>query len=449
MKKTPKTQTARKVTSIRKKTAPAANNHLHLVNTFIQQNAPAIISLFLMLLIFTSRLSLSIKSISLVTSLILILFTVSPQEVFKTYCHHPIARAAVLFYGCLIIGSLYGHAPFVEKIHALKNYLPLLWIGLFITFFQTSYPRLSSRFTKDKAKTYSSIFIYGVVLVTFLGCLNAWHIVNVSGLVHSHPTTDPAEYPFGTFSFSLSFAAYLSIQKVRYALDNKTKCCYLACFIFLSFFIFFMSHQRTAYILYLFLLLLYGYQYARLKGVALTSIFLALLVSSAFFSSPTFKTRTLAAMHDVQIYKHGDPVSSTGLRISFLKESYHLWKKKPLFGYGTGSFKNAYLTLDGYNINGQKNTPESALDQPHSDYAYIIVQLGLFGFITFMWLLSKQFFLSFQLPAFEKQCAQAFILSFMIGSLDTTLMFYATSLTDYFFFSALFYAPIYASSRKE
>lgn len=408
---------------------------------------PQIISLLSAIVIFTSRLSVSIKSISLIICLLLILMTVPFKTLLKTYYQHPIARAAAILFICFIIGACYSDTPFSEKIHVLKNYLPLLWIGFFITFFQSSFPTLNNLFTKHKTQTYTSIFLYGVVLVTFLGCLNAFQIVDVMHLVHKHPTTDPLEYPFGTFSFSLSFAAYLAAQKTTDAIKMKASrlVCYryIACFLFLTFFIFFINHQRTAYILYTFLLLIYGYQQNFLKGGLYASILLILILVIAFNTSSTFQTRSLAVFKDVKMYYHGNPTSSTGLRFFFLKSSYTLWKEKPFFGYGTGAFKEAYLSLDdGYNIYGQKVTRETALDQPHNDYAYIFVQLGLFGLVAFLWLLSQQFFKAYQLPRFERQCAHAFILSFMLCAWDTTLFFYATSLTDYFFFSALFYAPL-------
>jgi O-antigen ligase len=92
-------------------------------------------------------------------------------------------------------------------------------------------------------------------------------------------------------------------------------------------------------------------------------------------------------------------------------------------------------------MNGEKNTREvAALDQPHNEYVHILVQLGLFGFAFFLWLLFQQSHQSFRLPLFEKQCAQALILCFIVTALDTSLLFYATSMTDYVFFSALFFA---------
>lgn len=396
-----------------------------------------IISVALGAMIFTSRLSLSVRSISLVIGLLLILLTVPFNTILKTFQQHPVARAAALLFCCFVVGAFYGNTPEYERLHLLKLYSPLLWIGLLIAFFQTALP---TKFARQKTHLYVAIFVHGTVLVTFLGCLNHWQIVNVSELIHSRLTTDPPEYPFGTFCFSLSFAAYLSIQKMKYASTATKRIIYLLYFLFLTYFIFFINHERTAYILYSLLIVFYGYQHARFLGSLVMAIFVSLIFFLANHSSQTFHHRTNEAVHDIKQYQHGNPISSTGLRLFFIKETIKLWEKKPLFGYGTGSFKSTYLTIDGYTMNGSKNTPEAPLDQPHNEYVHILIQLGLFGFAFFLWLLFEETRQSFTLPCFDKQCAQALILCFTVGALDTSLFFYATSMTDYFFFTALFFS---------
>lgn len=153
-------------------------------SAIFNQYAPTIISFMLMAVIFTSRLALSVKSISLVISLVLILSVVPLKDILKTYTQNPIARGAALLYGCFIIGTTYSHATFSEQIHVLKSYLPLLWIGLLIAFFQSS--KLSNRFSHQQTQIYSSVFIYGATLVTLLGCLNAWGIVDIVQIGRAH-----------------------------------------------------------------------------------------------------------------------------------------------------------------------------------------------------------------------------------------------------------------------
>lgn len=157
------------------------------------------IGILLAVMIFTSRLALSARSITLVISLLLILLTVPFNCIVKTFREHPIAKAAALLFGCFIIGTFYGNTSLHEKLHFLKIYSPLLWIGLLIAFFQNAFPE---KFSKQKTQCYTAIFVHGAVLVTFLGCLNTWHLFNITGLIHSTLTTDPPEYPFGTFCFS-------------------------------------------------------------------------------------------------------------------------------------------------------------------------------------------------------------------------------------------------------
>ena len=393
-------------------------------------------------MIFTSRLSLSIRSISLVVSLILIFLSSPPRGLLQTFYYHPVARAAALLFCCFAIGTLYGDAPTHDRLQLLKLYSPLLWIGLLIAFFQTSFPQLSSKFSYQKTQTYTAIFVHGAVLVTLLGCLNALHIVNVRELVHSSLTHDPREYPFGTFSFSLSFAAYLALQKMKYTVPSTMRIVYFIYFIFLTFFIFFVNHERTAYILYAVLITFFGYQHAGIKGIISLTLFGLAIFFAATYTSHTFHQRSSLVIQEVQEYHKGNARSSTGLRLFFIKTSIQLWKEKPLFGYGTGSFKTTYLTVnEALNMDAVQNTSDSALDQPHNEYAHILVQLGLFGFAFFLWLLYEQTRQSFKLPLFEKQCAQALTLCVAVTALDTCLFFYATSMTDYFFFTALFFSP--------
>ena len=61
---------------------------------------------------------------------------------------------------------------------------------------------------------------------------------------------------------------------------------------------------------------------------------------------------------------------------------YKIWfriaLKKPIFGYGTGSFSEVFkdYTNTTYDLNKHKT--------PHNNYLYILLELGLIGLITFL-----------------------------------------------------------------
>ena len=389
---------------------------------------------FLILVIFASRISLALKSIGFVGSLISLWGCVTPRRYWHTLRQNPIASLALVLYVLFISGAFYGQASITEKLYVLKTYLPLLAIGLWITYFKATSFKIRSQ-----TKFFMNFFVAGATLTVVLGILNAWHWVNLSFL-HHHLLSDPIEYPFGTFSFSLSLAAFFCAQLWASTLSTKIALLYKVAFFILTFFIFFVSHQRTACVLYLFLMALFGFQHWHWRGILVLGTALLALVLIAYQMSPVFHHRLNAAASDISHYQHGNPRTSTGLRLFFAKKSYELCKQAPIFGFGTGGFKKAYLTQKGYNIFGTRNTNETALDQPHNDYAYIAVQLGAVGLIVFLFLLGVQIRKTWRLPSFEKQCAQGLMLAFVLGACDTTLLFYSTSITDYCFFTALLFS---------
>ena len=66
------------------------------------------------------------------------------------------------------------------------------------------------------------------------------------------------------------------------------------------------------------------------------------------------------------------------IRFVFLKESLNYILKRPIFGYGTGSFGAIFKreVKSGYNYD-IKTTP-------HNNYLYVYFELGIFGFIIFI-----------------------------------------------------------------
>ena len=383
----------------------------------------------LVIMAFSTLFSPTLKAFSLIGSVGIMLLLSKKIDLFRIYLHHPIARAASLLYLAFIVGAMYGNAPFMERMHILRIYAPLLYMGCLLPLFKDAPWR-------DKLM---SSFIYGVTLLSLLGIVNALGWVDFIKLFHLSTIGTRPEYPFGTFSFPISLATYFALQKT-YS-NRSLHGIYAACFLWLSFFIIFVSHERTAYILYALLISLYCYQHFGKKQIWIATLSLLLLGVTVYHTSSVLQKRTLQAKNDVVAYYAGDPLSSTGLRMLFAVNSYTLWKEHPWFGYGTGGFVHSYTTLKSYNAFGKLATLKAPLDQPHNEYAYIAVQLGVLGLGVFLYLLFTQLFLARALPLFERECAQALVLSFMTGCLDNTLLFYSSGVY-YMLFSAVMYAPL-------
>jgi O-antigen ligase len=132
------------------------------------------------------------------------------------------------------------------------------------------------------------------------------------------------------------------------------------------------------------ILILYGIARAILNFKAYkTGIFIfilsGLLVLGAHHFSSTFKENLTRGTADIQEYKNGNEDTSWGLRLTFWKNSLKLIQHHPLLGYGTGTMRAEYLSL---------NTPPDphfvATPNPHNQYLFLMVEQGIPGLLAFL-----------------------------------------------------------------
>jgi len=173
-------------------------------------------------------------------------------------------------------------------------------------------------------------------------------------------------------------------------------------------------------------------QMFRWKGVIIAMIILPLLFLSAYYSSITFKVYVSAIVTDIQAYRQHNEISSVGERYNFSKNSLELIAKRPLLGYGTGSFKYAYTTL--------KPTPVTLTNNPHNEYMHIGVQFGVLGILLLCFMFGFQFWQSRYLPQDMRFLAQAIILAIAIGSLANSWLLDSVEGNLYVYFIALCFA---------
>lgn len=92
-----------------------------------------------------------------------------------------------------------------------------------------------------------------------------------------------------------------------------------------------------------------------------------------YFGSSNIRTNISKIESDVQAYRQGQIETSVGYRLDFHKNSLQLIREKPLLGHGTGSFTSEYRRLTGY------TEGNLAADNPHNDYFWLGVELGILG----------------------------------------------------------------------
>jgi O-antigen ligase len=69
---------------------------------------------------------------------------------------------------------------------------------------------------------------------------------------------------------------------------------------------------------------------------------------------------------------------SNGLRLTVLHDCFHMFKDRPIFGFGLGTFPTAYPPYQGFFSN-------IFVNEAHNDYAQLLVETGLVGFAIAVW----------------------------------------------------------------
>jgi O-antigen ligase len=107
-----------------------------------------------------------------------------------------------------------------------------------------------------------------------------------------------------------------------------------------------------------------------------------LLMLALFVSSPTMRERLTLLKTEVQAYSpQQDTNTSSGVRLTFWRMATQLIAQRPLAGAGVGSWSTEYNRLER-----QKNPAHKDINpngNPHQEYLYWGVQLGIPGLLLF------------------------------------------------------------------
>ena len=178
----------------------------------------------------------------------------------------------------------------------------------------------------------------------------------------------------------LSFSALLSFLMF---LKSKSKYSFLYIVLILIYsFSIFNEAGRAGQLTFNVFFVCYAIFLLRSKFKFSILIILFLIIINFFFykSSSIFKHRVDHLTHIVQNdgQKKNKNSVEKDIRYLFTKTGLELIRKKPIFGYGTGSFSSVFKleTETSYDLNKHKT--------PHNNYLYILFELGFIGLIFFL-----------------------------------------------------------------
>jgi len=138
--------------------------------------------------------------------------------------------------------------------------------------------------------------------------------------------------------------------------------------------------------------------------------------AAAAFVLPTLAGRATEIVTDARAWQPGrQTATSTGQRLEFYRVSLGLIADRPLAGWGTGSFAQAYReAVAGTTLEPTRN--------PHNEYLLLGVQLGAGGVLLLVALWVALWRVAARLPPLERDLARGLVLAFAAGCLLNSLL---------------------------
>lgn len=279
----------------------------------------------------------------------------------------PLVKWLLAFYAMILIGLLYSIAPSGTAGSMASGWRKLLLLPLALALFDDGRWkfRFLSAFTAAMAICAIASFI---VLVLHIDVPIA--AMEPGILLRNHATQ-------GMVFAVAAFGAALMALEVTW---RKYRPLFIAETILLIANVILVSTGRSGYLVLLICTLtgLIGWIFNKhrpgFKELALAGL-AAILVVGALFVAPSSRERIALAIREVQQYNQATEVTSMGIRVIFWKNTIELIGERPLLGYGTGAFGEAY----GHKVAGRTGVAGTPAGDPHNQYMKIAAEHGLIG----------------------------------------------------------------------
>jgi len=284
---------------------------------------------------------------------------------------------------------------------------------------------------------YINIFLSSIFLSSFLSYMVHFEFIEpFHRATTSNPTPTMSHISFPVFLVMAFYTAFSILMKENgLALYYKA---WLWVLISMTSINIFIIGGRAGQILFLFSLFLIFVEYFRSKIrlsltiLLITPIFIFLMVNF----SQNFNKRIDMTIKSIDLITNmNNHNSSIGQRYDFFLNSLDIIKANPILGVGVGDFPDEYEKIRII------KSPDSVKTvNPHNMYILILAQLGIFGFISLIYLLFVQYKIARNNSGYLRNIGRALPLFFSIIMLsDSYLLGHFTTML-FVFFSGILYS---------
>jgi len=344
---------------------------------------------------------------------------------------NPLALGLLALFVLFIVGLEYSQASIVWRFTILKKESEIIAI-----LFLLPVIALQKEFLLTVIKSY----VIGCIVVAVIACLGQFDLLpKIKWLQHPAPY-----YAFFKIYAALFMAlgAYLAVSLTKLHWHKASKWLWLVVFLLISYNVLWQSLSRTGYFIYFGLMLIFFLQYFSYKGKIIGIVVLLLASVGMLFLSHNLRQGLHRVVDNGQLALQGQVKTSTGVRYEYMRNSFELWKQKPILGHGTGGYRAADVAIQGITASGAVTSTAHAQVTPENTYYRILVEHGLIGFLVLVLLWVWQLLTAFKMkdPIFRR-IAVVFMLVMIFASFSQDLLLDESPRLFYILFSVLLYAP--------
>ena len=282
--------------------------------------------------------------------------------------------ATFLFFIWLCLSDLWSPAPYHVSLTIDKRYLPLLYFPVFVAVLSQAHARF-------------------VVLHVFLTIVLISALVSICSFFHLIPglTVSPEDVINNhiTYGFFGAYMAYISACLTMQSKALYIRVMYTLISLILSFQILWINGGRLAYVLLVFLSVLWIKQFLSKKIMLLALSLLAVGLGCTYYFSPVMNHRVQTTLTQLKTYSldksdiHAPDAQDFAThepRMQFHQITKQLFLAHPVIGSGTGSFRQAVVPTQLFPMMNW-----DVLADAHSQYWTTLAEQGLIGFALLLY----------------------------------------------------------------
>lgn len=213
-------------------------------------------------------------------------------------------------------------------------------------------------------------------------------------------------------SWMMAMAVFLCITFARQSTTRGAVAFLLAAGLMLVVLLVFTA-GRTAYLV-LFVLTVLAITSMSRRHASVTVLVLIMGFAVGWQVSPVMRGRVFETFESSQDVV---PVTSTAIRKEIYRVSIAVGLDRPLFGHGLGSFSSVYLAKS--KVVDIKGAPVS---NPHSEYLYLWIELGVIGALMFIAMLMAAWTRSREMEEIPRLLTRALVLTMAVSCLFNSFL---------------------------